>query len=97
MHQPTDACPRCGSRRIVLGELTRGRTIGPAEPFSFRAFASQLSAIREGAKLDPEMAACSQCGLVWGEVNVRRLFKSLESFPTDDLAQWLRSRNDTPI
>ncbi len=79
-------CPRCGSRRIVLGELTRGRTIGPAEPFHFRAFASQLSAIRKGARIEPGVAACSQCGLVWGEVKVGRLFSHLESFPTGDLA-----------
>lgn len=97
MRDQSDACPRCGSRRIVLGELTRGRTIGPAEPFSFRAFASQLFLIRKGARIEPEMAACAQCGLIWGEVKVRHLFNHLQSFPTDDLAKWLKSGHDTPI
>jgi transcription elongation factor Elf1 len=97
MSDTSPSCPRCGSRRIVLGELTRGRTIGPAEPFSFRAFASQFSAIRKGAKIDPGVAACSQCGLIWGEVKVARLFDHLESFPTEDLADWLHSSNNTPV
>ncbi len=97
MGDASDACPRCGSHRIVLGEVTRGRTIGPAEPLSFRAFAAQLSMIRKGAKLKPEMAACSQCGLVWGEVKVVTLFNHLQSFPNEDLAHWLKSANDTPI
>jgi hypothetical protein len=47
--------------------------------------------------MDPGVAACSQCGLVWGEVKVTRLFEHLESFPTDDLADWLRSSNNTPV
>ncbi|MDB4892126.1 MAG: hypothetical protein JWL61_3981 [Gemmatimonadetes bacterium] len=97
MSDASTSCPRCGSRRIVLGELTMGRTIGPAEPLTFRAFASRFSSIRKGAKTDPGAAACSQCGLVWSEVKVSRLFDHLESFPTDDLADWLRSSNNTPV
>jgi hypothetical protein len=97
MSDTSPACPRCGSRRIVLGELTPGRTIGPAAPYCFRAFASQFSALRKGAKIDPGAAACSQCGLVWSEVKVSRLFAHLESFPTDDLADWLRSSSNTPV
>jgi transcription elongation factor Elf1 len=97
MSDTNPCCPRCGSRRIVIGELTPGRSIGPTAPLSFRAYASQFSAIRKGAKIDPGVAACSQCGLVWGEVKVTRLFEHLESFPTDDLADWLRSSNNTPV
>jgi transcription elongation factor Elf1 len=97
MKNASDCCPRCGSRRIVIGELTMGRSIGPAAPLSFRAFASQLSSIRKGAKIDPGVAACSQCGLVWCEVKVARLFEHLESFPSDDLADWLRSSTNTPV
>jgi len=74
-----------------------GRSIGPAAPLSFRAFAAQLSSIRKGAKIDSGAAACSQCGLVWTEVKVSRLFDHLESFPTEDLAEWLRSSNNTPV
>jgi hypothetical protein len=47
--------------------------------------------------IDPGVAACSQCGLVWGEVKVTRLFDHLESFPSDDLADWLRSSKNTPV
>lgn len=97
MSAASDQCPRCGSRRIILGELSRGRQIGPSEAFNFRAFSAQLSAIRKGAKIDPGVAACSHCGLVWTEVKVARLFDHLESFPTDDLADWLRSSRNTPI
>jgi hypothetical protein len=97
MKEESDACPRCGSRRIVLGELSRGRTIGPSESFTFRAFGAQLSALRTGAKIDPEVAACSRCGLIWGEVKVRHLLQHLERFPGPDLAKWLKSANDTPI
>jgi hypothetical protein len=97
MSDSNDACPRCGSRRIVLGELTRGRTIGPSEPFNFRAFAAQLSSLRKGARLSANVAACSQCGLVWGQVAVGRLLQHLESFPTDELASWLASSRNTPI
>lgn len=92
-----DACPRCGSKRIVFGEFTRGRTIGVHEPNRFRAFASKMSWLRKGAEVSPNMVACSQCGLVWGEVKVSKLFEHLESFPSDDLAHWLKSSSDTPI
>ncbi len=97
MNDSNDSCPRCNSRRIVLGELTHGITIGPAGSFSFRAFAAQLSALRKGAKLSPNVAACSQCGLIWGQVAVGRLPEHLESFPTDDVAAWLKSSHNTPI
>ena len=97
MNAANDLCPRCGTRRIVIGELSRGRQIGPSEAFNFRAFASLFSSVRRGAKVDPHFAACSQCGLVWTEVKLSRLFDHLESFPTDDLATWLRSSRNTPI
>jgi hypothetical protein len=97
MSAASDMCPRCGSRRIVLGELSRGRQIGPAESYNFRAFAARFSAIRKGAKVDPGFAACSHCGLVWTEVAVSRLFNHLESHPTDDLADWLGSSRNTPV
>jgi hypothetical protein len=47
--------------------------------------------------MSPSVAACSRCGLVWGEVNVGQLHRHLESFPTDELAHWLRSPHDGPI
>lgn len=92
-----DACPRCASRRIVLGEIAPGRTIGPAAAFSFRAFASSLTRLRRGARVSPNMAACARCGLVWGEVSVNGLLSPLETFPTDEVSAWLQSRNDTPL
>src|SRR5450759_1853444 len=97
MNAPSDQCPRCGSRRIVLGELSRGRQIGPSEAFNFRAFSAKMSMIRKGAKVDSGVAACSHCGLVWTEVKVGRLFDHLESHPNDELAEWLRSSQNTPI
>lgn len=90
-------CPRCGSRRIVLGELTRGRTIGPAEPFSFRAFAARLSSLRVGARVKPTMAACAHCGLLWSQLSVESLMTHLERFPSDEVRQWLRHAHDTPL
>ena len=97
MSEEKYACPRCGTHRIVMGELTRGRTIGPVPKFSFRAFGSQLSWLRKGAELLPSFAACSNCGLVWSEVRVSRLHQQLERFPGEELQQWLRSPVDTPI
>jgi hypothetical protein len=41
----TPICPRCQSPRVVLGEVTRGRTLGAAESFGFRAYAARLSSI----------------------------------------------------
>lgn len=90
-------CPRCSSRSIVLGELTRGRTIGPSEPFGFRAFAARLSSIRAGAPVKPAMAACAHCGLVWGQLNVDSLLSHLERFPSDEVKAWLRREHDTPL
>ena len=96
-HSVDASCPRCGSRRIVLGELTRGRTIGPAEPFNFRAFAARLSALRVGTRIQPAMAACAHCGLLWTQLNVDSLLTHLERFPSDEVRQWLRGRHDTPL
>ena len=90
-------CPKCGSGRIVFGELTRGRTIGPAEGLGFRAFASRLSSLRSGVKIRSQMCACSVCGLVWGQIAPDQLHEHLEKFATDDAKHWLRSANDTPL
>ena len=97
MKDRSDQCPRCGTRRVALGELTRGRTIGPGERFRFRAFGSELTWLRKGAELEPGFAACTECGLVWTEVRPNRLLSSLERFPGAELRSWLRSRDDTPI
>ncbi len=97
MTRPQDACPRCSSRRIVLGEITRGITIGSAGSFSFRAFASRLSWMRKGTAVPQNMAACVHCGLIWGQVSVNNLLQHLETLPGKELAAWLTSRNDTPI
>lgn len=94
----TDAmCPRCTSRRIVLGEITRGRTIGPSEPFGFRAFAARFSSLRSGVRVQPSFAACAHCGLVWGQLSVERLLTHLETFPTPDVKTWLKREHDTPL
>ncbi|MDQ2666188.1 MAG: hypothetical protein M3Z05_09280 [Gemmatimonadota bacterium] len=90
-------CPRCGSKRIVLGELTRGRTIGPVEALGFRAFAARLSSLRIGARVDPGMAACGHCGLVWGQVQVGSLLNHLEQHASTEVLRWLRSERETPL
>lgn len=95
--RPQDACPQCGSRRIVMGELTYRVMIGLAGKFSFRAFASRFSFMRVGAKLNPNMAACAHCGLVWGQVSVDSLMRHLETIPTADVKHWLRGEHDTPL
>ena len=91
------SCPRCSSRRIVLRELARGRTIGPAEPFGFRAFAARFSSLRNGARVQPAMAACAQCGLIWGQLSVDSLLTHLEKFPSEDVEAWLKNAHDTPL
>lgn len=97
MSYDNSSCPRCSTRRIVLGEVARGHTIGRAEPFSFRAFASRFSALRKGAKIAPNFAACTKCGLVWGQVSTNALHDHLETLPTGEMKQWLKSAHDTPI
>ena len=97
MSQSDDACPRCCGRRIVFGELSRGIMVGPSEGFTFRAFASRLSWLRNGAKLSPNMAACATCGLVWGQVSVDNLLAHLERLPTPEVRHWLKSAHDTPL
>lgn len=91
------SCPRCGSRRIVLGELTRGRTIGPVESLGFRAFAARLSSLRRGARMEPGVAACGHCGLVWGQVQPGALLNHLEEHASSEVERWLRTERDTPL
>ena len=90
-------CPKCGSGRIVFGELTRGRTIGPAEALGFRAFASRLSSLRKGVEMKSAVCACSMCGLVWGHIIPDLLVQQLDRLPTDEAKRWLRSADDTPL
>lgn len=82
---------------MVLGEITRGRTIGPAEPLGFRAFASSFSAVRVGTRLKPGSAACTMCGLVWTQLEPLELLNQLGSLPSGDVKRWLNSPNDTPL
>ena len=65
---PDLRCPRCHSRRLVLGELAAGRTIGQPEPVCFRAFSARYSSVRMGAPVSSGVFACAMCGLLWGEV-----------------------------
>ena len=85
------ACPRCHSARVVLGEVTRGRTIGSAESFGVRAFAARLSALRKGVAVTPGMCACSECGLVWGQLNPLLLLAQLRQLASPDVRGWLDS------
>lgn len=94
---PEVGCPRCQSRRVVLGEVTRGRTIGPAEAFGFRAYAASFSAIRTGVSVSPGMCACAECGLLWGEVLVDRLLAHLGQFPSSEVEAWLERAPQSPI
>jgi hypothetical protein len=82
-------CPRCRSPRVVLGEVTRGRSLGASESFGFRAYAARLSALRKGVPVTPGMCACSQCGLVWGELAPTRLLDQLRQFATPEVKDWL--------
>ena len=97
MNKSDVACPRCGSRRVVFGEFTRGRTIGPVGAFGFRAFAARLSSLRAAVRCEPGMSACAACGMLWGQVSVDSLLTHLERFPTDEVRHWLSDRHDTPL
>ena len=96
-HSSRTVCPRCQSARIVLGEVTRGRTLGPSEPFGFRAYAARLSSIRTGVPMTPGVCACSECGLVWGELAPARLLAQLRQFANADVADWLSSSRPVPL
>lgn len=98
MNRESDtACPRCHSLRVVLGEVTRGRTLGAAEAFGFRAYAARLSSIRKGVAVTPGMCACSECGLVWGQLAPARLLAQLRQLATPDVQDWLNSVRPSPI
>ena len=97
MKSPGSVCPSCGSGRIVFGELTQGRVMGWSAPYAFRAFAARLSSVRSGVKIMSQICACSQCGLVWGQIATDLLVEHLEKFATDETKRWLRSTNDTPL
>ena len=90
-------CLQCGSRRIVFGEMTPGRTIGPVNPVGFRAFAARLSSVRKGVKIKSTICACAGCGLVWGHLVPDQLIEHLEKFATDETTDWLRSTRDIPL
>ena len=91
------SCSRCASPRVVLGEVTRGRTLGAAESFGFRAYAARLSSLRSGVAVTPGMCACSACGLVWGELAPARLLAQLRQFAPADVQEWLDSGKPAPI
>jgi hypothetical protein len=94
---PDITCPRCQSRRVILGEVTRGRTIGVAESFGFRAYAARFSSMRRGVNVSPGMCACAECGLLWGEVKADLLIAHLRHLPTDEVEAWLDRMPQTPI
>lgn len=90
-------CPRCQSPRIVLGEATRGRSLGMSESFGFRAYAARLSVLRKGVAMTPAMCACSECGLVWGELAPARLLAQLRHFASDEVMDWLDRAPPVPL
>ena len=96
MPNSEEACPRCGSPRIVLGELTRGRTNGATDAFGFRAFASRFTSIRTGTEMSPAVSACAHCGMVWGQVSVTKLQRHLEKLPSAEITKWLPTESDLP-
>ena len=97
MTSPFTQCPKCGSGRIVFGELTQGRVMGWSAPYAFRAFAARLSSMRSGVKIRSQMCACSICGLVWGQIAPNQLIEHIKRFATDEAEDWLRSEKDTPL
>ena len=43
------------------------------------------------------MAACAQCGLIWGQLSVDSLLAHLEKFPSEDVEAWLKHAHNTPL
>jgi hypothetical protein len=93
----TPTCPRCRSPWVVLGEVTRGRTLGAAESFGFRAYAARLSSFRRGVAVTRGMCACSECGLLWGQLAPELLLSQLRQLATSDVREWLDSARPSPI
>ena len=90
-------CPRCRNPRVVLGEVTRGRTLGTAEAFGFRAYAARLSSLRSGVTVTPGMCACVECGLVWGELEPTTLMAQLRLLASDEVREWLEELPPIPL
>ena len=49
-----------------------------------------------GVRSALNVVACTQCGLLCGQVNTSALQAHLKTLPTADVGKWLRSAHDTP-